>query len=115
MGLLGLEGKYGDDCSNRESTFSCRIYRDQKFLQLWVLELQLPFHDMSAEETLRKTHLKMLNLIKAHKLTMPVGNPAHLTDFVTYLRLDSVTVADSYSFRWDKHSQKCVVHMFLRV
>lgn len=54
-----------------------------------------------------------MNLIKAHKLTMPVGNPAHLTDFVTYSRLDSVTVADSYSFRWDKHSQKCVVHMFL--
>lgn len=65
----------------------------------------------------------MLNLIKAQKLTVPVGNPVHLTSFITYLRLDSITVADGYSFRWDKHSQrdnvhlrqKWEIHMFLRL
>lgn len=54
----------------------------------------------------------MLNLIKAQNLTMPAGNPVHLTYFITYLRTDSVTVADSYSFRRDKQLQKDNLHLW---
>lgn len=54
----------------------------------------------------------MLNLIKAQNRTMTVGNPVRLTSFMTYLRLDSVTVADSCSFRWDKHSQRDSLHLW---
>ena len=111
MWSLVLEGKYWRQLQQPWEHFLSQNLQRPETSAAVGARAPAAFPWKKSRQDLQKTNLKMLNLIKSQKLTMAVGSPVHLTSIITFPRSNSVTAANSCSFRWHKHLQRDNLHL----